>query len=603
MSEITLVASLDEAAEIQRKKELSITLQFDKGVAEKYSINTKPARTSKLVLESEKSILNNLSVREVVKGLDHAADLMYLAYFALAARKNDPLQGTVSGLQKSLLDATMNATATMGVFKIKSSAVVDDAFSAYKWLVQGKESMAMKQLQRCGETALQMANESQKLADCFQKIVDGSQTAVETAIAQKVTDQTTRKKLEEKLNLIKALQVRTVELQKNIQTDLTAAQKEYEEAREREKQEGERAFITGIIGATVGALATGIGSIAQAAIAIKSPIGLPGGYVPPTQAGGNKPSGQAPSPEVEQQKESLSKQLQDKEAAKTVVFTEKTENDAQITKAEAIIKDPQSPPQAKADAEQKKAAAEAKRADIDKKLKAAEEAVKTVLSGLSGVSQQLQQISSQQYSAAETASKQKMAYYEHRNKLAAENREALANLAQYVVEIKYTTEDTKNIETAIKSLQFAIEALSGVVAALSQTTLFWRNMANYCKETLGSTSFTEDLGFIQSSFTLEERKDFYSSEDFLKGALVNIAQWVALNNVCDQYLTAVNEVYVKVNKNVGKPPSDDQAAAQVAGLAQAVLKSAQSEAAAVDAEMESFRKQMQTINVSAQRVG
>ena len=85
--------------------------------------------------------------------------------------------------------------------------------------------------------------------------------------------------------------------------------------------------------------------------------------------------------------------------------------------------------------------------------------------------------------------------------------------------------------------------------------------------------------------------------------MVNIAQWVALNNVCDQYLTAVNEVYVKVNKNVGKPPSDDQAAAQVAGLAQAVLKSAQSEAAAVDAEMESFRKQMQTINVSAQRVG
>ncbi|MTJ55398.1 hypothetical protein FJR38_23315 [Anabaena sp. UHCC 0253] len=150
MSEIILVTSLDEAAENQRKKELSITLQFDKGVTEKYSINTKPARTSKLVFESEKSILNNLSVREVVKGLDHAADLMFLAYNALAARKNDSLQATVSGLQKSLLDATMEATVTMGVFKTKSSAVVDDAFSAYKWLVKGKESLALKQLQRCG---------------------------------------------------------------------------------------------------------------------------------------------------------------------------------------------------------------------------------------------------------------------------------------------------------------------------------------------------------------------------------------------------------------------------------------------------------------------
>ncbi|QEI43079.1 hypothetical protein BMF77_03695 [Dolichospermum sp. UHCC 0315A] len=53
MSEIVLVTSLNEAAENQRKKELSITLQFDKGVTETYSINTKPARTSKLVFESE----------------------------------------------------------------------------------------------------------------------------------------------------------------------------------------------------------------------------------------------------------------------------------------------------------------------------------------------------------------------------------------------------------------------------------------------------------------------------------------------------------------------------------------------------------------------
>lgn len=305
---------------------------------------------------------------------------------------------------------------------------------------------------------------------------------------------------------------------------------------------------------------------------------------------------------MQEQKESLSKKLQEKETAKTAIFTEKTENEAKIAKAEGIIKDPQSPEQAKADAEKEKAVYEAKRADIEKRLKAAEEAVKIVLSGLSGVSQQLAQISSQSYSAMETASKQKMAYYEHRNKLAAENREALANLAQYVVEIKYTNDETNNIETAIKSLEFAIQALQGVVAALSQTTLFWRNMANYCKNTLGSTGFVEDLEFIQRSFTTTERQDYYSSEDFISKALTNIAQWVALNSVCDQYLIAVNKVYGKVNKNHGNPPSDAQAEAQVAGLAQAVLKSAQNEAAAVDAEIRSFQFQMQTLTVQVQQV-
>ena len=599
MDEITLVPVAGAAADAQ-KKEYAITLRFEnKGITEKYSIKTKPSAKSELVRLSEKSILNNLSVREVVTGLDHAADLMFLAYNALAKRA---LQATVSGLQKSLLDATMDATVTMRVFKTKSGTIVDDAFNAYTWMIRGKESLALKQLQRCGDTATQMADEAEKLAARFQTIVDASQKAAEEAIEEKVSDQNTKKKLQEKLNQIKVLQAKTQELQKNIEADLKNAQKEYEEAREREKVEGERAFITGIVGATVGALAAGVGSIAQAVIAIKSPIGLPGGYVPPTQAGGNKPSTQAPSPEAQQKKENLSQQLREKEEARSAINEEKRENDAKLEKAEKIIKDPAASAQLKADAEKDKAAAEAKRADIEKRLKGAEEAVKTLLSGLSDVSKQLQQISSQSYSAAETASKQKMAYYDHRNQLAAENREALASLAQYVVELKYTNEETNNIEMAIKSLEFAIQALQGVVSALSQTTKFWRQMGTYCRESLGSNNFTDNLGFIIQYFTLEERQDYYSSEEFIKPALVNIAQWVALNSVCSQYLEAVDEVYGKVNKNHGNPPSDDQAAAQVAKLAQAVLTSAEKEQAAIDDEINSFRHQMQTITVQAQTV-
>lgn len=585
MTDIALLPSTDETS---RKKELAITLQFDNNKKETYSLKTKPPRTSELVLASEKMILNNLSVREVVVGLNHSADLIYLAYNALAKRT---LQATVSGIQKSLLDATMEATVTMGVFKTKSAAVVEDAFSAYTWLVRGKESLAVKQLQRCGDSASQMADESEKLASRFQKIVDASQIAVEATINEKVNDQNNKKKLQEKLNQIKILQTRTIELQKNVKTDLENAQKEYEEAREREKTEGERAFITGIIGATVGALASGIGSVAQAAIAIKSPLGGLGGGGAAT----NKPSDQVPPPAVIAEKTSLSKQLQEEEAAKTVIYNEKTANDAEIAKDQKIIDDPSAPAQSKEDAKKLQAAGQAKSADIDKRLKAAEQAVKTILSGLGNVSQQLQQISSQSYSAAETASKQKMAYYEHRNALAKENREALASLAQYVVELKYTTDETNNIEMAIKSLEFAIQALSGVVAALSQTTLFWRNMASYCKNTLANPNFVEDLVFIQDSFTLQERQDYYSTEEFIQKAVGNIAQWVALNNVCDRYMVAVTEVYGKVNKNHGNPLSDDQAAANVGKLAQSVLASSQNEQAAVEAEIGSFKLQMQSL--------
>lgn len=586
-----LIPSSDEAL---RKREFAITLQFENRKKETYSIRTKPRRTSELVLASEKMILNNLSLREVAVGLNHSVDLIFVAYNLLAG-KDIQATATVSGIQKSLLDATLEASVTMNHFKNKSAEVVDDAFGAYKWLGQGKESLAILQLQRCGNTVSQMADESEKLASRFQKIVDASQSAVEARIIEKVNDQNKRKALQETFSQIKILQTRTIELQKNIKSNLESVQKEYEEAREREKTEGDRAFITGIIGASIGALASGLGSVAQTVIAVKSPPGWLG-------AAGASAATNKPSDALIAEKTSLSQKLQEQQAAKTDIFIEKTTNDAEIAKAEKIINDPSAPAQSKEDAKKLQAAAQAKSANIDKRLKTAEEAVKTILSGLSGVSQQLQQISSQSYLAAETASKEKMAYYEHRNALANENREALASLAQSVVELKYTTDETESIVLAIKSLEFAIKALSGVVAALNQNTLFWRNMASYCKNNLANPNFVEDLTFIQNAFTLQERVDYYSSEEFIQMAVGNIAQWVALNNLCDRYIVAVTEVYGKVNKNNGSRFTNAQAEFTVHALRLSLIASSRNEQAAIDAEIVSFKLQMQSLVAQAARL-
>lgn len=77
--------------------------------------------------ESQKSILNNLSIREVVVGLDHASDLMFLAYNALA---KNALQRTVFTLQYELLKATSEASSTMVVFKDQSDNVAQNLLSA-----------------------------------------------------------------------------------------------------------------------------------------------------------------------------------------------------------------------------------------------------------------------------------------------------------------------------------------------------------------------------------------------------------------------------------------------------------------------------------------
>ncbi|MFB2934300.1 hypothetical protein ACE1B6_03400 [Aerosakkonemataceae cyanobacterium BLCC-F154] len=605
MSDIVLISSEDDPEQSQRINTLSIDLEFEpEEIREKYSLKAKPGRTSKLVLSCQESILNNISINRIAEGLNQAADLMYVAYNALSGSE---IQATVSGLQKLLMDATAEASITIKSFKDKTDpnkpeSVVNQAFDGFSRLFQGQESFGITKLVRCGKVAEKMAVDANNLAQRFQAIVDKAQLAAEAAIKEKVADEATRKKLQEKLSLVQAVKQSTEVLQSNIQTELTKVQEEYEQAREREKVEGERAFITGIVGATVGALAAGVGSVAQAIIAVKSPVGLPGGYVPPTQPGGNKPNGQAPSPEVQQQKESLTKELQEKQAAKAAIDREKKENEAKIAKAEAISKDTQSTAQAKAEAEKEKSACEAKRADIEQRLKKAQEAIDNLTSGLGNVSAQLAQISTQSYSAAETASKQKMAYYEHRNKLAEQNREALANLAQYAVELKYTTDATKNIEMAIRSLEFAITALNGVVSELKKTVVFWQNMANYCKDNLAGTSLTEDIKYIEQNYDPMNRKLEYAKPLIIYTAVYNIAQWVALYNVCDQYLIEVQKVFDKVNTNHAHPIPEAQLPVELPKLAQKVLDSTEKQTVAVDSEIRSLELEMLSVNIAAKAV-
>ncbi|MCV3216442.1 hypothetical protein OGM63_23500 [Plectonema radiosum NIES-515] len=599
MSAITIVTPSDDAAELQRQNNFEVTFEFDKGVKEKYKLTTQLKSTDALVLESEKSILNNLSIREVVVGLNHSADLIFLAYNALAKRS---LQKDVSGLQAKLLEATSIAIVTMGKFRDKSIKVADNAFSAYKSMLNCREDMAIDQLKRCGKVAEEMANESDTLAAKFQSLASEAQNAAETAINDKVTDQATKKQLQKKLNSTIALVAQTKKLQEQIGKALTEAQDEYIKAQDREKIEGDRAFITGIIGAVMTPLAAGVGAAAQAVIAIKSPLGLPGGFVDPKKPEtGSKPTTEKPSAEVEKNNESLSDQLKKKEQVKDDIEEEKKTNDAEIEKFEKISTDNKSSEKQKEDAKQKIDELKIKQADINRRLQQAEQAITTLITGLTAASEAMLQVSAQSHSAMQTASKQKMDFYKHRNELAKQNRDALADLEKYAVEIQHTTEDTNNLSVAIQSLEFAIRALHGVVAALTETSLFWRNMANYCKEKLANTDLVENIELIKK-YSVETRKEYYSSEDFISQALINVAQWVALNNVCVAYIQEVNKVYTKVSDNHKEAPSDEQAADQVAKLADKVFKSANDQKGVMEANMQAFNLQMQALTVSAQEV-
>jgi len=194
MSDITIVNN--------NSTEGSIALSIN-GKQELYSVKNPPASNSQLVLESRLDILGKLSIDSLVLNLQNAADLMFLAYNALAGTE---VWHKVSGLQKSLLDISGDCRNTLDIFGLRSQEVTTTMIKIYGLLLQGKDKFALIQFKYCGKIAGDMANESQKLADRIAALGSESQLVNEDAINLKVLSETEKSNMAQKLNAFKAEQ-------------------------------------------------------------------------------------------------------------------------------------------------------------------------------------------------------------------------------------------------------------------------------------------------------------------------------------------------------------------------------------------------------------
>ncbi|BAY28903.1 hypothetical protein NIES2107_07400 [Nostoc carneum NIES-2107] len=228
MSSITIVKN--------DSQQRSINLNIE-GREETYSLNVKPAFNSQLVLACEKEILQNLSINSIVSNLTNAADLMFLAYNALAGTK---VQSKMSALQKSLLDVSGDCVATVDAFVVQSQEVLESAIKIYRWLFESKENLAVIELKFCGEIAGEMANAAQKLAESFKDVDNKSQSVLEDSIREEGLEYKKREEMNQKLNDLKAQQTKALENQRQLEREYDIAQQDYLRAVEQERIEYDR---------------------------------------------------------------------------------------------------------------------------------------------------------------------------------------------------------------------------------------------------------------------------------------------------------------------------------------------------------------------------
>ncbi|MEA5557101.1 hypothetical protein [Nodularia spumigena] len=177
-----------------------ITLSIN-GQEESYSVKNSPAKDSQLVRDSRQDILGKLCIDALVSNLQNAADLMFLAYNALAGTD---VQSKVSGLQKSLLDISGYCMNTLDIFGLRSEEVAKTLIKIYGLLLQGKDKLAIIQFKYCGKIARDMANESEQLAERIAALGTESERVNQDAINLKVLSQSEKAEMTKKLNEFQA---------------------------------------------------------------------------------------------------------------------------------------------------------------------------------------------------------------------------------------------------------------------------------------------------------------------------------------------------------------------------------------------------------------
>lgn len=571
------------------------------GSEETYSLDNTPPVKSQLVLNSKQEILQHLDLKTVLSNLNNSAGLMYVAYNALAGTQ---IQSKMSGLQKSLLDLCQDCIVAVQDFDSKSGDILRYIVRTYKYLLEGKEQIALKQLEHCGERAGAMAKKSEELAQGFNTIASTTEKVLEDSQNAENLQEEEIQKLQKQLRTIKADEAKTKTLQTQLGNSITQMQQAYEEAKSEVATESSRAFTLGIVSAVV----SGIGSGVAAFAAVKNPMATVARGASSSQSSesttsssnGDKSSDSSKVAEEKAAADKAKKELEKtqaelKQAKATAEASQKKADQAKTTAEEAESGDKSAEvaaQKAQQEADAKKKIAE----DLQKKAESQKAIADGLAAALADLSKSTSKMQEQSMTALQAAQQEKVNCFNQLIDLQKQNREALADLAKYGQQIKNTNIDTNIAANAVSTLHIAVRCLKQIVTSLTTAALFWRSMEQFCQR-LSQSDLTQQIQDFED-LDLKDRLEQYTDPDFMYTAVMCMARWVALNSVCKDYLDAVNETYRKVATNIDSAPTKEEAWKLAPILASQMIESAEKQIVDLDASTKKLEAQKAAISDS-----
>lgn len=515
-----------------------------------YDLTKIPEKSAPLIQEASREILRDMRIDSIIQNLENVARLMFVAYNALGGTK---VQSRMSGLEKKYLDLMDESEQAIITFKQKSEFICAKVAEAYKWMLKGKEQLALTQFNKCADAAAEMARQAEHLATGFQTLSDQAEVVLEHTQDEQSLQYQEIEKVKTQLGEYNAQLKKCESMSESLEKDVESINKVYEDARKKEQAAFDMKkslVITQIVVSCIGAVIPSVSGV--------------------NNAGSSTGTGQAASEaqnsldEKKEKKEELALQMEDAKLKQDDLAGKIQELDKEIEsleqsieakKAVTVADDPKLTAEIEelerqlAEKQKEREALEKERKEEEKKAKNAEgelsevsKAIETLNKQLAAYAEQARGDLERAEAAAQEALKQKL-------ELEKQRRETLASIQEFSALIESGVRRKNVAETAVQTLQVAIRCIKQVVVALTTAAKFWRSMEAYCR-TLSDQGLGQQIVELSKELSFEERLDYYQDEDFMMAFLVYICRWAALYHVCDEYQTRNNTVREMVAENI-----------------------------------------------------
>ncbi len=560
-----------------------------------YDLQAAPDYTDPLVVTQKNDLLQEIDLNELNDNLYLSVELLFVAYNGVAGAQNGKLQAEINEIMGSLALLCNKCVGTMTAFKSETQNIITELGQTYRFLIQGKEKLAIAKLRHCGESSKTMADKADELSREFMELQKRSVTVRSNTILEEASEYNKKQEAEKAIRDLEAKQKAEKVNQEELVAQVSQMQLLYDDAKSREEKAAEKSLILGVTSAIFGAIGAGLGAFAAA----KNPMGT---FM--ARATGDK-TDKAELQKLElAQKTADDKKTKSDEAnkkllevndkittAKSKLSTlkkDESELKTQIGIIEGVKEDTRTQAQkdelaslktklsektkeiTDTNTELQKLDGEAKQVEKTSKDLTAEYGAAAI--ALQKLSESMDKMASAAASAEESIHAEKMKFLEKKFELEAEKRKSLVAMAEFAENIKNSKVEKGNADVSINSLHAAVEAMGKIIGTLTNASLFWKQMAEFCAK-MSEKGFQSDLkDLIDPSIGLsvEERVEEYQGVDFMLSFLKYVCQWVALNGLSGEYLISASNAQKKCVQNIGQSPTIEAAKQNAPELAKAM---------------------------------